>query len=80
MCTINSICAIGRPNRGCKKHVYDTELCMCYRQTQYRLTYTIRNLYMLKTDFTSVYSIYMMNNSVHARDRFHVCIQHIHKD
>ena len=77
---INSICVIGRPNRGCKKHMYDIELYMCYRQTQYRHTYMIHNLYVLETDFTSVYSIYMINNSVHARDRSHVCIQHIHED
>ena len=63
-----------------KKHVYDTDLCMCYRQTQYRHTYTICKLYMLETDFTSVYSIYMINNSVHAGDRFHVCIKHIHEN
>ena len=63
-----------------KKHIYDTELCMCYRQTQYRHTYLIRKSYMLETDFTSVYSIYMINNSVHARDRYHVCIKHIHED
>ena len=24
-----SICATGRPKRGCRKHIYDTELCMC---------------------------------------------------